>query len=729
MLLVFFSKGRRLDWTYWESFFGLFPHIPTILLDGLGLHLLQLGALWFLFTCAGSIVAQRLRLTALTKIEHLLVCAGLGAGATSLLLLFLGLAGFWQPQILRRFLYVGLAISVGLMCLKLWTHRHGEGRDSSCQAPVPMQQERPGFLEGAALCLIFLAIIMNVMAASVPETFHDALVYHLGLPKLYLLRGAIVPTPENIFSGIPFGVQMLYGLALALADAHLASLLHCSFGVLTATAIWAILRRYASNSAGLFGALLFYLCPLVLYGSWQSGIDAAIGFYLILALIALSPGFQATGFAEMRPFIIAAGMLLGFAMSTKYTAVPMAGLFGLAFYWLRKRSGERDAAKAAAWMVVIACAVLMPWLIKNFLFYGNPFYPFFNTVIGSASPADWQSLKGEWTATSMTTLAGWQNILTQPWTTSLGSRMLDDWPGISFLLFIPWALYMRWNIFKKAGSVPAAWTAILLLGVGGYAIWCLTTGVARFLVFALPFLSCLPALSVVHGPVPLWLRRTAWSVALLSAAYSFQVTFRMGSDDASGRWAVISGRISPTDYLKSPHMAYPAPPYAAMEFIRSQLPQNAKVLFLGDSRAFYCERDFIAPTVYDYNPFWVAAGAARKPEELAASLKNLGITHLFVSANLLYRFSGQANMFPKEIIGGTVFGEFWARYLENIFEERTRSVKGTTTSWLVVYKLRDAPTRDSTKFPQNLPKEILQEIRSRDLKMSVLQIQRRPTFA
>ncbi|MBU0606556.1 MAG: AMP-binding protein, partial [Armatimonadetes bacterium] len=49
------------------------------------------------------------------------------------------------------------------------------------------------------------------------------LVYHLALPKLFLLRGEIMATPGNVFSGTPLGLQSLYGLALALSGEGLAA--------------------------------------------------------------------------------------------------------------------------------------------------------------------------------------------------------------------------------------------------------------------------------------------------------------------------------------------------------------------------------------------------------------------------------------------------------------------------------------------------------------------------
>jgi len=62
------------------------------------------------------------------------------------------------------------------------------------------------------ILLIWLSVLAYTL---IPETFYDALEYHLSLPNLYLLHGRIIPTPENSYSGSPGLPWMLYGWTLA----------------------------------------------------------------------------------------------------------------------------------------------------------------------------------------------------------------------------------------------------------------------------------------------------------------------------------------------------------------------------------------------------------------------------------------------------------------------------------------------------------------------------------
>lgn len=715
VLIMFFSQnGRMQELSSWEAFFDLLTHVPAIFLAGLGWHILQISALWFLFVCVGNLIVRWLRLTGMTRIEHLLISAGIGAGTISLVLLGLGITGLWQPAFLRGIFYVSAGSCLVQILLNM-RRRHGEGSAEQYDpGRAPTQQERPGILQGVALGFILLAVVMNVLATAAPVTSYDALVYHLALPKLFLLRGQITPTPENLYSGIPFGIQMLYGLTLALANENLASLLLCSFGVFTALAIWALLRRHASNYAGVLAALFYYLCPLVLYGSWQSGIDLGGGFYLTLALTALSLGLQTSRETESRAWPVATGIFLGLAMGVKYTFLPIAGAFVLVVFWLRRRSGNTAALKEAAMTATIAAVVFMPWLIKNLFFYGNPVYPFFNNFLGWVSPADWKGFlvdaHSRNLAQTFGSVFGWKGFLSQPWTMSINSRGIDDWPGLLFLMFIPWALCLRWGISEADESNSPAWTAIAVLAMAGYLVWSLTSEIARFLVMALPFASCLAALAIVRAPIGGWFRHAIWGLVLLPSTYNFLVTFKMGMEFASGRWPQLIGIYNRSTYLKQQHMGYGAPHYAAMEYINQNLPPDAKVLFIGEPRTFYCERDFVAATVFDNNPFWVAAGEAKTAEDLLASARKLGITHIFVNAISLYSYSDRPAVMPRDIIAGKIFNDFWNYYTEQLFENISKSADGKTAGWLTVYKLRDRPNDDPGTFPQNPSRAILETV-------------------
>ena len=634
--------------------------------------------------------------------ERLLISSGLGAGITSLAILGLGLAGGLHPIFLRYGWLIGAAA-----CLAVWGYRkwrnHQENDKDTGDIVLPIKT-RLDYLAHAALIVICSATTMNLLATAAPEIFFDSLVYHLALPKLYLLHGRIVPTPWNLYSGLPFGMEMLYGLALALSNEHLAVLLHCSFGWAAALALGNWLRRYSSGAGGILGALIFSLCPVVLAAEWQSGVDLGTAFYISLALIAVSHALQTTDERQSLCWSVVCGLLIGFSLGTKYTVLPLGAAFVIVHGWLRKRSGQ--SFRDTVWMAVAASMTFLPWLLKNFFFYSNPVYPFFHDHFGSIAPAHWNAFLGDAHARdfagALGSIEGWKDIFLLPWKITI-DQYFDYRLSLAYLLIFPWIFLVHWGLFKKDETVPNAWTAVAVITLAGYFSWSMSSTIVRFLIPVLLLSAGGLVLAFGKKLLPPWLRQIIWFLTIWVCTGNFAAIFidGMTSPELSGKWDVVSGRQSQADYLKERHIGYGQPYYAAMEYINQNLPRNAKVMFLGESRAYYCERDFIAATSFDYSPFWVAARDSKNAAELQAKLKSLGITHLFLNVPQLYANANFSAMLPQDVASGPVFSKFWTGYLRKKFEKKEYSAEGQIKEWLEVYELRDAPETNLSAYSDN----------------------------
>ena len=698
LISTYHKMGVRLAAEDWLDFADLLAWIPRVLGAGLGRDLFLLAALWLVFHGAGSVLSRALRLPRPRGLEGFLLPAGLGTGALSLLLLLLGLAGLWHPAFLNAAFWVGAAASGAAVLLRL----RSPAAPEDAAAVRPTEGTGLGLLPWLALALLAAVTVMDVLATAAPEIFYDSLTYHLALPKLYLLRGRITPTPENLFSGFPFGIQMLYGLALSLSGEDLAALLHCSFGAAAALGLWMWSRRYADPKVGVLAALLFWMSPIAIYASWNSGIDLGSSFFVGLAFFALCRSLEpppAGTPAEASRWHLAAGFLIGSAMATKYNVLPLGCVLILVHLWQDRREGR--PWQRSFWMAATAGLVLAPWLVKNAVFYGNPLYPFLHKVLGWAAPADWRPVLEAGGSRDLvrtfTTLAGFKELLFQPWNCSTGSWPLGDWPGPAYIFLAPFPLVLGWGLFRRQEGVPRHWTAAAGLAGGGLLVWALTSHLVRFLLPALPIIALAAAVALERGAFPAGLRRFGWAGALFSCVFCFQAAYRQGT--GIGQWDLLRGRPDRVSYLKQQRVTYGLPYYAAMEFINTKLPQDAKVLFLGESRGFYCERDFIAATIYDHNPFWPAVRSSGTPAELRDRLKAMGVTHIFLSARQLHFRADSWALMPRDLAAGSLFGEFFARWLDPLYEEREDP--GGNPRWLDVYALRDAPKTDPASFTPN----------------------------
>jgi hypothetical protein len=699
------KRGIRLSAADFIDYLDLVGHLPGVLAGGLFFDLLRLGGIWLLFHTVGGALMRRIGVPAATRGERTAIAFALGAGTLSVSLLGLGLIGAWGPGFLTAAFYSGAAV-----CAALFYRDRGLDRGDERTPP----REARGPFEWAACAVAAAAVLMGIIATTTPEIFYDSLVYHLSLPKLYLLRGQIVPTPENVYSGLPFGVQMLYGLTLAISGENLAALLHASFGVGAALSLWAWMRRWAADSTGALAALLLLLTPIALYASWHAGVDLGACFYVTTGLLALSRAVADPTEAERgapRPaWAIATGLLVGFAASTKYNVGPLGAAFVLVHAFLARRAGRRPVE--TLWLAGAAAAVYLPWLFKNAFFYGNPVYPFLNGTLGWAAPALWkpflEAAGSRDLAGTLTSVRGLGEFLLHPWSMSTGSWPLGDWPGPAYITLTPWIFAVAWGLRREREGIPRQWTALVLLAASGYAAWALTSKLVRFLLPVLPLIAGATALAIDRGGFPNRLRRFGWGLALLGVLFGFQAAFRQGW--GIGQWGVVRGKTTRYEYLTNQRVTYGLPYYAATEWMDDNLPADAKVLFIGESRAFYSERDFIAATVYDHNPFWVAAREAGSAGELRERLRGMGVTHIFQSARQLhFRYDSPA-ILPRDVVVSDTFMEFWATYTELLWEDRVD--KGDNPRWMGVYSLLDSPKTERETYSR-VPARFVLEVLKR----------------
>lgn len=699
-----YSDNRMPSVVSLMSFFDLLSHSGRILAEGLGWNLVLSCGVWLIFFAGGDVLFRWIDPAEATVAERLLISSGLGAGTVSLALLGLGLAGLWRAEILRTGYIAGI-VAAGLVVYFLRRRKLENSRPQGLRESAHSPEARLDWFSQAALVLIFSALVMNLLATAAPEIFYDSLVYHLALPRLYLLRGQIAPTPENLYSGLPAAIEMLYGLALSISNEHLAILLHCSFGLVATVSVGVWLRRYSSRAGAIFGTLIFFLSPVVLSAGWQSGVDLGTAFYISLALISISRAVEMPDEKNGFRWAVISGALIGFSFGTKYTTIPLGAAFVFTHGWIAKKKGQ--TLKNTIWLAGIAMLAFSPWLCKNLLFYGDPLYPFFHERLGWASPAHWDRFLGDAharnLADTLASVAGWKATFLLPWKITT-DQYIDYRVSLVYLVTLPMLFTRRWGILKAvAPEIPSGLTAAVVIALLGYLAWCTTSTISRFLIPVLLLVSGAIAVAVENESTPRWLRGVVWAVALGGGLCNLTAVYLDGmpGQGLSNKWSVLLGGQSQKDYLESEHVGYGQPYYAAMEYINAQLPEKARVLFLGESRAYYCERDFIAATAFDFNPFWIAAREAKSAEELQAKLKALGITHVFLNVRQLYANAGFSAILPRETAASSVFLEFWARYLRKKFERRTATPDGQILDWLLVYELQEEPQRDAAMLREN----------------------------
>jgi hypothetical protein len=236
-------------------------------------------------------------------------------------------------------------------------------------ALVKLPAKRPALFDCRWWLILAPFLALYLSNAMAPEISFDGSRYHLGLVAHYLREHGFHAIHDNFYAALPAGVEMLYLFAFAFGRHSAAATVH--FGLLLALAwqmiAWA--RRAGYPLAGMCAASLVFLSPMV-------GVDGSSAYNdVAVAAIAFTLFHALWLWQEQRAarLLVAIGLLAGFAFTAKYTAglaVPYA------FGWVGWKSQRR--ARDLSVVAGAAALVMAPWILKNWLWYGNPLAPFFN---------------------------------------------------------------------------------------------------------------------------------------------------------------------------------------------------------------------------------------------------------------------------------------------------------------------------------------------------------------
>ncbi|MDA8130536.1 MAG: hypothetical protein M0011_03415 [Elusimicrobia bacterium] len=625
-------------------------------------HLLNLlAAAAFLFSCF-SLGRAALRAAGLSfrgALEESVFSCGAGLG-------LLAAYVFVLATLKVLYLWPVALLMLAALALGAWQLRG---------SPLPPVEAAPGELgpwDLAALGVLLLAMLLNLAGALAPEIFYDALVYHLAVPNFFVIMHGFAPMPYNFYSDLPFTHGMIYAAALLLKGAPLAKFVNYSAGVLTAAAALAFGVRFLSLRAGLWGALISYTVCHAMFASWSSGTESLLMLFSTLGLYAAL--LRAAG--DDRPLWLAA-VFCGLAMGVKYTGFfPTAGVM-LAYAW-SDRSRPGTAFRNLALFTFIATVFTGPWLVKNWLYTGNPVFPFGSGLFGTGSSADPQKLKDFISqAAQMGHLTPSSWLLT-PWKVTMGQVPNSEFFTPLFLAFLP----LLFLLGAPAGAAVASlWTFFLTVWAG----WSVSTTMVRFMMPAYPAAGLLLAVYLFSGGHRALknLLKGAVIASCLAALYWAAYIFY-----TQGRWRPLTGAVSAEDYLSHSQPTYPYSCYSGIKFINEHTPPGSKVLMIGDEKSFYLKRDFIVSSVYDRTAIVEYSSAAVSGDDLYASLRRDGVTHILLNPADSIRLGRDYRMFYWDARARAVFSDFWARHVRGVFSF-SETEGGRVFNRIEVYELAD----------------------------------------
>ena len=298
-------------------------------------------------------------------------------------------------------------------------------------------------------CLIILSICITLcfLLVLTPEIGKDALIYRLGVPKLFLEHHGIYFIPGNIFACYPFFNEMLYTWGLSLGGEILPKGTHFAITIFILFSMWKFGRRYISeNNFELLPLVIFFTIPSVFQNAHMAYCDLTLAFYTFVALYTFINWYH----TQERLWIILCGVFSGIAMSTKYAGLylPLAGCLGVLWGCRKNNVANPTAVRLFFLYALFTLIAGIPCYLKNWIMTGNPLYPLFYEIFGGRG---WSAAQAGYHDTFIRSLGMGREMvdyLLLPWNLSFHAQM--DSPAFDGLMgpvFI-WCFLLPWECEK-----------------------------------------------------------------------------------------------------------------------------------------------------------------------------------------------------------------------------------------------------------------------------------------
>ncbi|UCH96100.1 MAG: hypothetical protein JSV88_04400 [Candidatus Aminicenantes bacterium] len=459
--------------------------------------------------------------------------------------------------------------------------------------------------------LEYLPFLLPFIYASLPSCFYDSLVYHLGIPNLYLQHGGFVETPQFLFANTSIYYEISL-IPVVFAGDMVPRLFHFLIGVI-------FLLAAADFAVETFGVkkrhilLLLLLCmPMSIFLLSTVKNDLVGAFFIFLGIRCLLK--KQLGFSAL---------FWGFAIGIKYTnALPM--IIFLVIFFIKELSTqfshsplERGAppgrgvfsltAKKLVIFLLVVMAVVIPMLVKNYIFAKNPFFPFFSQHFSAEfwDASRYQLMKADVGKMFHSLL----DAVKFPYTISFGQLGFGGMVGAQFLIFLPFLLVIRERLQKK-------WYlflfAVLTLYIGGYF-----TGSLRFLYIVFLFFSFY--LALVYESVSQKILKSLFFIVIGINL----VTALAAQEQMYHSYQLFFGKLDIEKYK-----AFTFPAYPGIAYVNSRAEPGARVVLVGEARNYYLKRPYLVSSGIDYSILKKYLNQSKDAESFIAALRNDKIDYI-----------------------------------------------------------------------------------------------------
>lgn len=516
----------------------------------------------------GSLLLRRLRL-AFHRLEGLLFAFLAGSACLSL-------ATFLLCVIQQARLAVFLAGGAGVVAWAIWEAR--------LDPPAPALPGLPRLwlvIFAIGFGAFFVCYFSNALA---PEISPDGSSYHLGNVARCWRHQGFDWSYHSIYSSLPQGMEMLFLVAFCFGRHSSAAMVHMAFQAALPLLIVCYGCRFGFPRIGAFAALLVYACPVAGIAGISAYNDLTVATFLFAGFYLIQVKYE----YKICNLMILIGLLAGFAYAVKYTAglaLPVAVGFS---------KGKRLLPLSLG-----AAIMAGPWILRNWLWLGNPVAPFLNLWFPNAywsAAAEHQYLAG---LGQYPTFKSYFDFVMQ---LSVLGGLVPGMIGPAFLLLPLCLLALRHPHGRRA----------LAAGVV-YAIPALFNTEIRFLIPALPFFALALGLAMENswGALP--------AVALLQAVLCWPAVMTAYCDPNAWRVRGFPWRAALRLDPEAQYISSRVGDYALKDAVEQAVPAKGRIFSFAGRAAAYLDRDIIVG--YESTQGMVAAQLLEKAAAAGTGLR------------------------------------------------------------------------------------------------------------
>jgi hypothetical protein len=610
-----------------------------------------------------------------------------GAGVLAFLILCAALAGLLNRYLVGVIFAAALLFGGSQLLRLVFVARNAVARDYS----------RP--VEIAYILAFATIVLVMVLRALTPPHAVDEAIYHLASVRRFLEAGSLTPLYDMAQGNTHLLAHMLYAPCLMLGADSAAKLLSVGFALLTALSLYAFARRFFDERVGYVAALAFFGAGMVVEVAITARIDATLAGVLFLATYAM------TVYLEHRSlrWLWVSAFLSGAAIGIKLTGFLWVAILGCTYLiqtLYRAPIRERlHHLRLGVFYSLIILTVVSPWLLKNYIYFHDPLYPFASSetvadnrsqTVSHFGPAEEEKLESYFQKAKERNSRLAERI--RQILENAAAHRPERHPLRFWGYFTNPAVYNVGEPYHTPNYLFLVCPFFLLFGLNRKLVWLAISCVvffvlmawsawtARYLLPLYPPLTLIAAYVVVRASESLR-SRSALRVALPALALLLTTGSVVLSETSqlirNHELNYINGSLSRADFLS---LVFYYPP---LRYVNENTGGEAKILMIGSQMGYDLQRSYIADTTWESTPWRRFLLKADTPEGVRDELKAEGITHVIYSPEL-YVFStntGSLGLVDADVGSGrpdyyeqwrnwTTFEEFKAKYLEQIYKDQ-----------------------------------------------------------